>query len=295
MNFLKFSLLILLILIASPFIWAQNNFINTSESFANKQKQEAVAEELRLSFLAHKPSFVLPLSYNFDPNPEGNGSLDNVDNAEVKFQFSFKLNLIDNFLDHFKLSFGYTNLSFWQLYNKQDSAAFRETNHEPELFFLYNPRAWSSQNTKSIYRWGFVHQSNGRDVGLSRSWNRIYVQNIRDLEFVVADVKIWHRLKERAKVNPEDARGDDNPDITDFLGNFELRFSSQFYKNTWSILIRNNLKSDNKGAVELSLSVPFKNSLKFYVQYFKGYGDSLIDYNFSIERFSLGFVIADWL
>ena len=262
-----------------------------SQKTAGEQKEN----NARYIFIAHKPSFIFPLSYNFNPNPNSNGTFDKVDNAEVKFQFSFKINLIENFFNHFKLSFGYTNLSFWQLYNKQDSAAFRETNHEPEVFVDFNPGGWSSGDLNLIYRLGFIHQSNGRDVELSRSWNRFFFEVLKDFKYTRSSLKIWHRLKERAKRSPEDSEGDDNPDITDFLGNFELRLTSKYQGNILSLLVRNNLKSDNKGAYELSVSIPVKNNLRAYAQYFRGYGDSLIDYNFLIERFSLGVSITDWL
>ena len=32
----------------------------------------------------------------------------------------------------------------------------------------------------------------------------------------------------------------------------------------------------------------------FYIQYFNGYGESLLDYNKSINRISAGFMIAEW-
>jgi phospholipase A1 len=71
------------------------------------------------------------------------------------------------------LYFAYTNRSFWQLYN-ENSAPFRETNHEPEIFLLM-PTDWELFGFKnSFINLGFVHQSNGRGGTLSRSWNRIY-------------------------------------------------------------------------------------------------------------------------
>jgi len=97
----------------------KSKLVNSSDSFVKRQNQEEQASGLRYSFIAHKPSFILPLTYSFKPNPEGNGSLEEVDNIEIKFQFSFKVNLVESFFDHFRLSFGYTNLSFWQFYNNK--------------------------------------------------------------------------------------------------------------------------------------------------------------------------------
>jgi phospholipase A1 len=61
---------------------------------------------------------------------------------------------------------------------------------------------------------------------------------------------------------------------------------------------RNNLESGfDKGAVELSWSFPLWDYpfLKGYVQYFYGYGESLIDYNNRVNKIGLGISLSDWL
>jgi len=58
---------------------------------------------------------------------------------------------------------------------------------------------------------------------------------------------------------------------------------------------RNNLTSDGKGALELSYSFPLYGKLKGYLQYFNGYGQSLIDYNARANSFGIGVAISDWL
>ena len=66
-------------------------------------------------------------------------------------------------------------------------------------------------------------------------------------------------------------------------------------------MLRNNLRSDNFGAVQLDWSIPLSiinkelgDKFSFYIQYFNGYGESLLDYNKSINRISAGFMLADW-
>ena len=105
----------------------------------------------------------------------------------------------------------------------------------------------------------------------------------------------YYRFKEQRKENPLDADGDDNPDITKYMGWFELSAAYKQEDATWRMLVRNNLRSDNKGAVRLSYSRPFNKHIRLYAELFSGYGESLIDYNRSVTRFGIGFELNDIL
>ena len=93
-----------------------------------------------------------------------------------------------------------------------------------------------------------------------------------------------------------EADQDDNPDITDYLGHGDLLLAYKWREQTLALTLRNNLDlSNNRGAVQLEYTFPLNDRVKGYVQYFNGYGESLIDYNRSVSRFGLGIALTDWL
>jgi phospholipase A1 len=47
--------------------------------------------------------------------------------------------------------------------------------------------------------------------------------------------------------------------------------------------------------VELGWSYPITPNLRLYGQYFNGYGESLVDYDNSVNRIGVGVMLNDWL
>jgi phospholipase A1 len=106
-------------------------------------------------------------------------------------------------------------------------------------------------------------------------------------ENLAMDLKVWYRL-------PEDNEDDDNPDINSYMGYFEHRAAYKMEHLTFSGMFRGNPAAGH-GAVELGMSFPIWGRLNGYVQYFNGYGESLIDYDNNIERFGVGILLTDLL
>lgn len=246
----------------------------------------------------HRPNYLLPAVYTTHPNTISLGEDENLQRTEVQFQLSLKVLVAENLIgQNGHLSFAYTNHSFWQAYNRDVSAAFRESIHEPELFITFE-NDWTILGARnSANRFILNHQSNGRSNEFSRSWNRVMFNSIWERDNFVLSFMPWYRIPEDEKDSSTDPTGDDNPDIEKYLGNFELRgFYQVEHGQAISMMLRNNLRSDNKGAVELSYSFPIHSTkLKGYLKYFNGYGESLIDYNHHIQSIGIGFLISDWL
>lgn len=246
----------------------------------------------------HRPNYLLPAVYTTHPDTTSLGEDEDLQHTEVQFQLSLKVLVAENLIGHNgHLSFAYTNHSFWQAYNRDVSAAFRESIHEPELFITFENdwKVFGARNSANQFI--LNHQSNGRGGEFSRSWNRLMFNSIWERDNLVLSFMPWYRIPEDEKDSPGDPVGDDNPDIEKYLGNFELRSIYQIeHGQTLSLMLRNNLRSDNKGAVEIGYSFPFGSTkLKGYLKYFNGYGESLIDYNHHIQSIGVGLLISDWL
>ena len=78
------------------------------------------------------------------------------------------------------------------------------------------------------------------------------------------------------------------------FGSIDVRLFYHSNGHVVTLMERNNLTSDSKGAVELDYSFPLYGKVKGYVQYFYGYGESLIDYDARTNRVSAGVAISDW-
>jgi len=232
------------------------------------------------------------MALDIDPNAKAQ-------NLEAKFQLSFKVKAWqDVFGQDIDIWLAYTQLSFWQLYNSAFSAPFRDTNYEPELLINFRTR-YEIPGLRVLklqfINVGFNHQSNGRSRPLSRSWNRIVANFGLEKQNFNLLLKTWYRL-------PEDQADDDNPDLAKYMGYGEL-WSIYYYKSMrFAVMLRNNLRGDeNKGAIQLGFTVPLsllwdQLSEKFglYLQYFNGYGESLLDYYTAANRISAGFMLVEW-
>ena len=215
----------------------------------------------------------------------------------MKFQVSFKVPVTKQtvFEDNGYLYFGYTSRSVWQAFNTDESSPFRDTNHEPEVMLSFTTdKQFMGANLPLIVA-GFSHQSNGRSGTFSRSWNRLYLSFVFEYDNYYLNFKPWWRLPERKKRDILDTKGDDNPDIDDFYGYFELSGFRRIGENELSFTLRNNLRSDNKGAIELNYSYPFSSKVRGYIQMFHGYGETLLDYNHKNTRLGIGFMLNNWL
>ncbi|MFD2190444.1 phospholipase A [Pistricoccus aurantiacus] len=239
------------------------------------------------SITTYRRNYLLPITYNFNPDEQAFREIsnENVGNAEVKFQFSAKFNLAkDLFGNNGDLYFAYTQRSWWQAYNSEASSPFRETNFEPEVFLSFdNNFSWLGW-TNTYNRIALNHQSNGRSDPLSRSWNRLYVEGtFQKGDWAVVIAPHW-RI-------PESDDEDDNPDIERYVGYGDITVARRLFDDQEATLTwRGNPRTGYMG-VGADYSWPLFNSVRGYIQYYYGYGESLVDYNHRNNRLGIGFSI----
>ncbi|SHM66090.1 phospholipase A1 [Duganella sacchari] len=240
------------------------------------------------NFRPHHDTYLLLANYSTSSNdapfkdftPAGIKSK----HVELTYQISCKMKLIEQLMSSpVDLWFGYTQNSFWQAYNRAASSPFRETNYQPELM-LTTPLALDLGVLDVRYlTLALNHQSNGQTSTLSRSWNRIYAEVGAEKGKFGVSFRLWKRL--------DNARSDnDNIDITDFMGHGDVRATYRFDGHELSVMGRRNF-STRHGALQFGWAFPLAANLKGYVQGFSGYGQSLIDYNYSQKSLGAGFLV----
>jgi phospholipase A1 len=271
-----------------------------AEASLLEQRWELSPEEKQGTFRVspYKPVYILAAYHssraNATPSSPSPGhtvtSPLNLVNTESKFQYSLKSKLWENVMgDYSDLWFGYTQSSRWQFFNASDSRPFRETDYEPELMLAFRTHY-------SLFGWhgrlagvSLTHQSNGRAVPLSRSWNRVIAQVGFDRPGWSIQLRPWWRIH-------EDRSSDDNPDIEDYMGRADLLITRIWGGNEISAVLRHSVRTGDRshGSIELNWAFPIHGELKGYFQFFNGYGESLIDYNHTANYFGLGVSLIEW-
>lgn len=302
-----------------------NDSIQRGNEYALAKMDRSTPETKKLlksimsdSFFGLQPyatNFLLPLSYGWQKPPRTYESIPPNEvstspgvssthdkRTEIEFQLSVKKQLsYDLFGFNEYINIAYTQKVWWQRYAY--SGPFRETNYLPEVFVSLptSQKISESAGLKGL-QLGFLHESNGQEGYRSRSWNRLYATGRWQWKNLFVATRVWYRLPEDEKpaeyyagsMGAEGANeeGDDNPDIQNYMGYGDIKLDYLYKNSQFGLLLRNNLRraSENKGAVEFNYSYPFMDSSNtfWYIKLFKGYGESLIDYNRDVTKAAVG-------
>ncbi len=247
----------------------------------------------------YQPNFLLPAHYSSNINatpsspthPDG-GTFPKYRQTEAELQVSLRAKALENvLLPGADVWLSYTQQSIWQLWNGQNSAPFRSSDYQPEAMLVV-PVPDRMGDLGGGWRWrmmhaGIAHESNGDGLPLSRSWNFAYLGTAFTREDVALRARYNWRIADRGV--------DDNPDITDYIGNTELAASWLPGETTMQLTARTSFKAWDRGSLKFEWTRPVwaakPDGLRWYVQLFSGYGETMLDYDHRQNSIGLGFTL----
>lgn len=272
-----------------------------SAVFQNTWELTSSAKRGTFALRTHRPNYALATDWTSDINGSPSsptrealpGGGEGLKSVEAKFQVSLRAKVVEGLLlPNADLWFAYTQRSMWQVWSPSQSSPFRSTDYQPEAIYVLPVSArlgrWPGDVRWEMVQLGVAHQSNGQSDPHSRSWNRVYAST----SFTRGDFGLAATFDHRLH---EDLKDDDNPDLTRYIGNTELR-------GTWlpgvaatSLTWRTHNKTLDKGSLQLDWSYPINRAqpqgLRWFVQVFSGYGETLLDYNHHQNRIGFGLAL----
>ena len=224
---------------------------------------------------SENPAYTLPFKVDYN-------------NYEAKFQFSFKTKVARKiFWGHGDLWVAYTQKAHWQVYNKKLSRPFRELNYEPEIILNFATNYKVGGLKGSMIGVALTHQSNGRTLPLSRSWNRIIFHAGFENKHWQIMLRPWISLHDDI---------DENPAIADFTGRAEAVVVRNINKHQLSAVMAHSLRFENggRGSIQLNWVFPVINNLRCMLQVSEGYGETLQGYNHRQTTVGVSVALVDW-
>lgn len=223
------------------------------------------------------------------------------EDPNVKFQVSFKYRIFNADRTHpgwlvrkapalANLYFAYTQTSLWDI--SAPSSPFYDNSYKPEFFYQWrqvDQQKWADWFTLDL-QGGLQHASNGKDGSDSRSLNVFYVMPT----FYFGDTDQFH-VRFGPRVWTYIGSLSDNPDIADYYGYVQLRGMVGWADGVQLAVASNIGNGFNRANAQIDLTYPLFHlggrSLAVYanLQYFIGYGESLLGYNERSSAFRAGF------
>lgn len=256
-------LTILITIAAAAFSTLQAQIIATEKT--NVMRRDSVIRDFdsRPYFGLYKDNyFIFGTTVGHKPTRE---------NSNIKFQIS-----VSQKLTRSTLPFGtylylfYTQKAFWNVL--EDSMPFYDLNYNPGIG-LSKPLF---SNDRYVGKLSLIieHESNGRDSIWSRSWNRISL---------AASMFIDRNLMVFGKAWIPIIDGQNNKDILHYCGIYSVgtQFISNNKRFTGSIMLtkRTGKLFNYNTVVELGYRFSKRDNQFFFLQYYNGYGEGLLDYN----------------
>ena len=130
------------------------------------------------------------------------------------------------------------------------------------------------------------HESNGRDSIQSRSWNKVSLAaNVMIDKCLMVHGKVWLPIVD----------GENNKDILHYCGIYQagVQVFTPNQRFSGSVMLTKRLGKffNYNTVVELSYRFFKRDNQYFFLQYYNGYGEGLLDYNKFHNQIRVGIVI----
>ncbi len=204
-------------------------------------------------------------------------------NSDVKFQISFQQRLTKSVLPgNTYLYLFYSQKAIWHVF--ENSLPFHDLNFNPGVGlskFIIMKNRLIGKATVMI-----EHESNGRDGTASRSWNKISLAGEAYISPVLmAHAKYWIPIVD----------GQYNRDILKYSGLYQAGFQAKSTDDKWvldmTLVKRKGWNLNFNTIVQLGYRINHNSNQFIMLQYYNGYGESLLDYKQYHSRIRIGLLI----
>lgn len=204
-------------------------------------------------------------------------------NSDVKFQISFQQRLTKSVLPgNTYLYLFYSQKAMWNVF--EESLPFHDLNFNPGVGlsrFIIMKGHLVGKATMMI-----EHESNGRDGTASRSWNKIsWAGEAYISPYLMAHAKFWIPIVD----------GKYNRDILKYCGIYQAGFQAKSLDDKWvldmTLVKREGWNLNFNTIVQLGYRINHNSNQFIMLQYYNGFGESLLDYNKYHSRIRFGLLI----
>ena len=204
-------------------------------------------------------------------------------NSDVKFQISFQQRLTKSVLPgNTYLYLFYSQKAVWHVF--ENSLPFHDLNFNPGVGlskFIIMKNRLIGKATVMI-----EHESNGRDGTASRSWNKISLAGEAYISPVLmAHAKYWIPIVD----------GQYNRDILKYSGLYQAGFQAKSTDDKWvldmTLVKRKGWNLNFNTIVQFGYRINHNSNQFIMLQYYNGYGESLLDYKQYHSRIRIGLLI----
>lgn len=203
-------------------------------------------------------------------------------NSDVKFQLSVFQRITKSKLPFDTYLFvQYTQKAFWNVFEK--SLPMRDLNYNPGIGIGHIIIRHNKYIGRSYIM--FEHESNGKDSTDSRSWNKVSWSTsiLLNRNFEVQG-KFWYPIVD----------GRNNKDLLKYTGLLQLGGSFHTDNERFhfgALFVKRKSRMSFNTQLEISYKTSRNQNQFVFLQYYNGYGESLLEYKQFQSKLRLGFVI----